>query len=763
ELAGLIAAQQARIEVLENGKPKASDLPPAAVPHGPPTTPAISSATTATASTLSPTVTAPPPPPPPFVSLNAPDGKTTELMIGGTLPGVGTGMGSLKVRSKESKPSHRRSRSGDGRMLNLDEAPNIDDAIHSDSEKHPRPLSQKPASSSSSSKQIKIPLDFHPPLPNERAAVVRKGDLHFGTRYLGKRLWHRRSFILFKDGWLAFREKRSQPQEMVAWIYIPRCKIFKKRDRQLLIVARSLPLFYPHPGVKASKKFGSSSCTLRTADESSTDGWWDDFVRIPPDSSITDMDLPIDDDSSGDDDDVDLYSERSAPTATGSSSSSSSYQQPPHFSFTDDTVSSLTSSTSHQPTDAHRFTSVSESNIPDKRLRRQESLLIRAPDAAAPVEVPLAEASEEKQGLFEMLKKAVGSDLTTMSMPISVHEPTSFLQRMAETLQYHHLLEAAGSTTDPVRQCMLTAVFAVVAYSCNVRTQKPFNPYLGETYQYDDGNVRFFAEQVSHHPPIGACVLDASQFTFFQDMCVQTKFGGNNLDVTPSGEWHVVFKNNGNHFTWKGQKTVVNSIIIGTMWIDCFGETEVISVKTGEKAKIKMTKCGWFSKGRWETTIKVFNSRGKEALSVSGKWNSELRVDGTDEVVWTNTLGAPRQGDKYQRPDHVFELIDSPPALIERLPPTDSRFRKDVIALQSGDTTRASAEKKALEERERALRRQRTVSGIEFRPQWFSQAVPPDSLTGEPMWLFNGEYWKNHGSPDTNARLGFGDTLFPHQ
>ena len=211
ELAGLIAAHQARIEVLENGKPKASDLPPAAVPHGPPATPAISSTTTATAPTLSPAVTAPPPP---FVSINAPDGKTTELMIGGTLPGVGTGTGSLKVRSKESKPSHRRSRSGDGRMLNLDEAPNIDDAIHSDSEKHPRPLSQKPTTSSS--KQIKIPLDFHPPLPNERAAVVRKGDLHFGTRYLGKRLWHRRAFILFMHGCLSFLWSSTQPQSKEA-------------------------------------------------------------------------------------------------------------------------------------------------------------------------------------------------------------------------------------------------------------------------------------------------------------------------------------------------------------------------------------------------------------------------------------------------------------------------------------------------------------------------------------------------------------------
>lgn len=335
-----------------------------------------------------------------------------------------------------------------------------------------------------------------------------------------------------------------------------------------------------------------------------------------------------------------------------------------------------------------------------------ENVVLQQPESAAPVEVPVVDATAEKQGLFAMLQKMVGADLTTISMPISVHEPTTFLQRMAEGLQYHHLLEEAGNTDDPVRQLTLTAAFAISSYSCNERTGKPFNPYLGETYQYDDGNVRFFAEQVSHHPPIGACVLEGKSFIFWQDMCVQTKFGGNNLDVSPQGEWHVVFKNNGNHIFWRGVTTVVYSIIIGTMWIDCFGDTELVSLQTGERALVKMTKCGWFSRGRWETTCSILNGAGKQVSTFSGLWNSQLKIDATGEIVWRNTLGAPRPGDKYMRPDHVFELIAAPEALLARLPTTDSRYRKDLIALQQNDSNRASAEKRALEERERALRRQ---------------------------------------------------------
>lgn len=36
------------------------------------------------------------------------------------------------------------------------------------------------------------------------------------------------------------------------------------------------------------------------------------------------------------------------------------------------------------------------------------------------------------------------------------------------------------------------------------RTTKPFNPLLGETWEYDNGQVRIITEQVSHHPPISA-------------------------------------------------------------------------------------------------------------------------------------------------------------------------------------------------------------------------------------------------------------------
>ena len=45
------------------------------------------------------------------------------------------------------------------------------------------------------------------------------------------------------------------------------------------------------------------------------------------------------------------------------------------------------------------------------------------------------------------------------------------------------------------------------------RTDKPFNPMLGETYELVTPKYRFMAEQVSHHPPILAINCQGTKYT----------------------------------------------------------------------------------------------------------------------------------------------------------------------------------------------------------------------------------------------------------
>lgn len=73
-------------------------------------------------------------------------------------------------------------------------------------------------------------------------------------------------------------------------------------------------------------------------------------------------------------------------------------------------------------------------------------------------------------------------------------------QRLTEDLEYAYLLDRAAEKTDFCEQACYVAAYAVTCYSTTGnRTTKPFNPLLGETYEFDrseDLGWRSLTEQV---------------------------------------------------------------------------------------------------------------------------------------------------------------------------------------------------------------------------------------------------------------------------
>lgn len=57
---------------------------------------------------------------------------------------------------------------------------------------------------------------------------------------------------------------------------------------------------------------------------------------------------------------------------------------------------------------------------------------------------------------------------------------------------------------------------------------KPFNPLLGETFEYQTKDFKFLAEQVSHHPPITAwqCESKDKKYKVWSQFETATKFTG---------------------------------------------------------------------------------------------------------------------------------------------------------------------------------------------------------------------------------------------
>ena len=108
--------------------------------------------------------------------------------------------------------------------------------------------------------------------------------------------------------------------------------------------------------------------------------------------------------------------------------------------------------------------------------------------------------------------------MTKMTLPVSFNEPTSLLQRVAEDMEYTDLLDTASERADSTERLVYVAAFAASEYASTIgRVAKPFNPLLGETYEYarPDKGYRFFIEQVSHHPPIGAAWAESARWDYY--------------------------------------------------------------------------------------------------------------------------------------------------------------------------------------------------------------------------------------------------------
>ena len=152
--------------------------------------------------------------------------------------------------------------------------------------------------------------------------------------------------------------------------------------------------------------------------------------------------------------------------------------------------------------------------------------------------------------LWSIMKNCIGKDLSKIPIPVNFSEPLSFLQRLNEDLEYSEVLDRASQTSDNYEQMALVAAFTVSSYryglntlhQCHIshnpsyfsataiRTGKPFNPLLHETFECDrreDHGWRCFAEQVLHHPPMVAQYCESDHgWNCWQEFTMRSKFKG---------------------------------------------------------------------------------------------------------------------------------------------------------------------------------------------------------------------------------------------
>lgn len=377
-----------------------------------------------------------------------------------------------------------------------------------------------------------------------------------------------------------------------------------------------------------------------------------------------------------------------------------------------------------------------EASDTDEEQNERPSLAISEPQVTVGVQqvthrtsLPSGPVADEGS-LFAVFKKNVGKDLSSISFPVTFNEPLTLLQRTAEEVEYYDLLRDASQTRDPVERMCFVAAFAVSGYA-HTRyrsSRKGFNPLLAETFEIP--RFKFISEKVSHHPVIMAYHAEGEGWELYATSAGKTKFWGKSLEIIPLGINHV--KIGGDHYQWRKPSSFMRNLMMGTKYLEHTGNMTIENVTTGARCVVEFRESGY-----WGVPNQVYGAvhspTGDIETTLEGKWDEVVaRKLGPNhlQILWRMTPFPKNTLDLYGFTSWGITLNEITPGMEGKLPPTDSRYRPDVRALEEGQLDRAEAEKERLEE----LQRERRRLGKEREPQWFRRE-------GDE-WVYAGGYWE---------------------
>ena len=399
-----------------------------------------------------------------------------------------------------------------------------------------------------------------------------------------------------------------------------------------------------------------------------------------------------------------------------------------------------------------------------KSIKAAESFKIKALDWWRHM-LPATSETMPPVSLWSILKGAIGKDLFRIPVPIQFCEPLSMLQRVCEGMEGAVLLERAAREHDPRLRLALLGAFVVSEYAgTEGRVSKPFNPLLGETFEYiynlkssqDDQDCSpfyYLAEQVSHHPPVSAFLCTAQQWSLWGEVRVKSKFWGRCMELIPEGDVHFEIRslqpNEPNlRFKWRRVTTTVNGIIMGRPWLDHYG-TMLISPEAENSPCDLSLELEFFptvsspfaSKSnnqrvemRLVASSKHPNEQGR--VIASGHWNRQIQARDSGELLWERgEQSVPSAHLQYHMTPFGMSLNQSEQPVPGWLCPTDSRWRPDARAMEEGSWSQSNTLKIHLEryQRDRLARHK-------HEPMWFKCKLDPES--GSVEWSYQGGYWE---------------------
>ncbi len=354
------------------------------------------------------------------------------------------------------------------------------------------------------------------------------------------------------------------------------------------------------------------------------------------------------------------------------------------------------------------------------------------------------------------------------------------LQKQCEKFQFSYLL-SKNVLPEPenyvINKLATIAGFIVAEISLNInRILKPFNPILGESFEYFDNdlNFRFLAEQVSHFPAISAYICESEEFVVFGDTRYKSKFKilKGAMEISFFGLLNVLFKSMNKRFTFKLPTIYLKGLIMGTPHFDYEGAIEIkqYGESNGIKAILEFFEEGKKGRPLGQIEGRIIDQKGKSLYFLKGNWNYGMyliEAEGKDMVrtiknldiknlsktgeglkIWEIWRINPEEEylkkfdiNDYRISKYACNLNYLSDDLKGMIPYCDSRYRPDQNLLQNQNIEAAEKEKKRIEERQRERHKDFEVNKIKYEPIYFNEVM--DDVAKECIYLYKGGYWED--------------------
>ncbi|GAB2224921.1 hypothetical protein Drorol1_Dr00005701 [Drosera rotundifolia] len=310
-----------------------------------------------------------------------------------------------------------------------------------------------------------------------------------------------------------------------------------------------------------------------------------------------------------------------------------------------------------------------------------------------------------------------GSDLSRYQIPVMFNVPKSQLQCLGEKVY--------AANEDLLRRCAegenaLERMTRVVGWSISTIRPlpfgaAPFNPILGETHHVSRGALNVILEQVSHHPSVFACHATDENSNVELQWCDSylPKFHGATIEVYIDSKRRLSLLDKGETYVMNYPNLVIKLLpVTGTEWV---GTVKIKCQESGLEAELCYKSSSILHKGSKRSIKgKIFHSLSSKALyEVHGHW---------DRIVLIKDLSNEKVEVLYDAHKAISRLHSASVMDIEGVSRSESArvWTKVNRGIMSKDWDSAQEAKRAIEEKQRELRRERNSKGEEWKAKHFN-------------------------------------------